>query len=52
MEMWDEFSFLEDATIFDNWSLDSWCNNNGERGMLIAKEWDRNMNVNPIGFPI
>ena len=52
MGMWDEFSFLEDAIIFDNWSLDSWCNNNGERGMLIAKEWDRNMNINPIGFPI
>lgn len=53
MGMWDEFSFLENASKYDdNWSLDSWCNNNGERGKLISKEWDIELNISAIDIPI
>ncbi|MEE1516427.1 MAG: zinc-ribbon domain-containing protein [Lachnospiraceae bacterium] len=52
MDMWDEFSFLEDADKLDNWSLENWCETHGERGMLIAKEWNRERNLDALGQPL
>lgn len=52
MDLWDEFSFLETADKQDEWSLESWCNSHGERGELLAKEWDRDKNLSPVGLTI
>lgn len=52
MGMWDEFSFLEDADKLDNWSLENWCETHGERGQLIAKEWNRERNLDALGQPL
>ena len=53
-ELWEEFSFLEDAedTSYKNNSLYEWCNNNGKRGELIAKEWDYEKNIDSNGIDI
>lgn len=52
MDLWDEFSFLETADKQDEWSLESWCNSHGERGKLLAKEWDRDKNYDEAGNPL
>ena len=52
MGMWDEFSFLEDADKLDNWSLENWCKTHGERGLIIAKEWTRERNLDALGNSI
>ena len=52
MGMWDEFSFLEDADKLDNWSLENWCKTHGERGLIIAKEWNRERNLDALGNSI
>lgn len=49
MELWEEFSFLEDGYDYiDPNSLYSWCKENGERGELLLKEWDLEKNLNVI----
>ena len=52
MDLWDEFSFLETADKQDEWSLESWCNSHGERGELLAKEWDMDKNSDEAGNPL
>lgn len=52
MCMWDEFSFLEDVDKLDNWSLENWCETHGERGQLIAREWNHERNLDVLGHPI
>lgn len=47
MDMWDEFSFLEDMEdiSYKNNSLYEWCKNNPIKGERLLKEWDYEKNI-------